>query len=85
MHIEDFKLLEPHEQTHFALLLFYVSNWIIEVLNVFCLQPDKDMKNKLVQRANHLLMLLEKLDRVLNMFAVQLKVMIGESAVTSFL
>jgi Fanconi anemia group D2 protein len=72
MHIEDFKLLEPHEQTHIALLLFYVSNWIIEVLNVFCLQPDKDMKNKLVQRANHLLMLLEKLDRVLDMFAIQL-------------
>jgi hypothetical protein len=46
MHIEDFKLLEPHEQTHFALLRFYVSNWIIEVLNVVCLQPDKDMENK---------------------------------------
>jgi len=72
MHIEDFRLLEPHEQTHVALLLFYVSNWIIEVLNVFCLQQDTDMKKKMVQRANDLLMLLAKLDRVVEMFAIQL-------------
>ena len=41
-HVQDFTLLETHEQTHILLLLFYVSNWIIEVLNVFCLDPGAE-------------------------------------------
>jgi len=44
----DFRLLEPHEQEQVVLVYFYVCNWIIEVLNAFCLQPDDDMKRKMV-------------------------------------
>jgi len=38
-HIQDFSLLEKHEQRHVILVVFYVCNWIIEVLNAFCVEP----------------------------------------------
>ena len=71
-HIQDFKLLEPHEQTDIALLLFHVSNWIIEVLNTFCLDPASELKKKMVHRTNHLLQILTTLQKVLEQHDVQL-------------
>jgi Fanconi anemia group D2 protein len=71
-HIQDFKLLEPGEKSQIVLLSFHASNWIIEVLNTFCNQPDAEIKTKMVQRVNNLMQILSTLDEVLQMHGVQL-------------
>ena len=62
--IGDFRLLEPPEQEQITLVHFYVCNWIIEVLNAFCLQPEDEVRRKMVVRTNNLIRLLQDLDDI---------------------